>query len=288
MVVTNQMIQVAGHALHCTIMDPASGEIPRAVCLFFHGQGDYSSRYITVLQPFTRRSIRCIAFDLTGHGHSPGKRGHISNVSLIDAVIREGIAMAGDLPHGIAGHSMGGLLALRHLTLVLQENLPTPRFCWVNSALLSPAYNKPNWYVAIAQFLAQFFPSLMVKTGATPDLCRTPVEGKQVVRDPQHLGHQCISIGWGSELIKIANFIRKNLPPMSSDIPFLYTQGESDLICPAHLADAFFSNLKLTNKTYQQFPNMRHETFLEPNNALLFNALDEWLDTHLTQIYHLP
>lgn len=281
MIIRKQDIQVAGHLLHCIQMDPPDGVEPRAVCLFTHGQGDHSERYTEVLHPFTERGIRCIAFDLHGHGQSPGKRGHVGKVSFIDAVIEKGIEMARDLPYGIAGHSMGGLLTLRHLTLALQGNLPLPKFCWVNSVLLSPTHNKPGWFIRSAKILAKIHPSFMVKTGATPELCQTPSDGKFQERGPDHPGHQSISIGWGVELIKTADYVEKNLPLMTSGIPFLYTQGGTDLICPDQLAEKFINSLKLTNKTYKLFPNMRHETFAEPDHHLIFDTLDQWLDQNL-------
>ncbi|MEM8967460.1 MAG: hypothetical protein AAGE93_13645, partial [Bacteroidota bacterium] len=62
----------------------------------------------------------------------------------------------------------------------------------------------------------------MVKTGATPELCQTPVcpSGELTERAPDHPGHQCISIGWGVELINTAHFVSEHLPDLCSDIPF--------------------------------------------------------------------
>mgnify|MGYP000483530772 CR=1 FL=1 len=279
--VSREDIQIEGHLLSCTLMDPPENIETRGVCLFTHGQGDYSERYTEVLHPFTERGIRCIAFDLHGHGKSPGKRGHVGNVSFIDSVIAKGISMADGLPYGIAGHSMGGLLTLRHLTLALQGKLPLPEFCWVNSVLLSPTQNKSSLFIASAKMLAKLHPKFTIKTGATPELCQTPKDGQIKKRGPDYAGHQHISVGWGVELIKTADFVENNLPHMVSDIPFLYTQGGTDLICPDHLAEKFINSLKLTNKTYKLFPHMRHETFAEPESHLLFDTIERWLDKNL-------
>lgn len=281
MTVTNKDIQINGHLLNCTLMDPDGDTKPSAVCLFTHGQGDYSARYPEVLHPFTQRGIRCISFDLPGHGQSPGKRGHVGKISLIDAVIKQGLDMAGDLPYGIAGHSMGGLLTLRHLTLALQGKLPLPKFCWVNSVLLDPSQNKPSWFIKCAKILAKIHPKLTIKTGATPELCQTPTDGNFIERPADHPGHQYISIGWGVEIIKAALFVEKNLPQITSDIPFLFSQGGNDLICPDHIAEKFINRIRLTNKQYKLFPEMRHETFAEPDNELLFETIANWLDQNL-------
>ncbi len=284
MIVSLKDIQVAGHQLRCTLMDPPQGTPSQAVCLFTHGQGDHSGRYTEVLHPFTERGIRCIAFDLYGHGSSPGKRGHVGKLSFIDAVIKKGIEMAGDLPHGIAGHSMGGLLTLRHLTLALQGTLPTPKFCWVNSPLLSITQNKSKLFIASSKILAKIYPKFRVKTGATPELCQTPIDGNFTEKGPDHPGHQFISIGWGVELIKTAEFIQKNLPLHTSEIPLLFTQGGADLICPSHIAEDLINKLKFTNKIFKLYPEMRHETFAEPGHQLLFDTMNNWLDESIEKI----
>lgn len=281
MIISKQDIKLEGQVLNCTIMDPSSGMDTRGVCLFTHGQGDHSGRYNEVLHPFTERGIRCIAFDLRGHGISSGKRGHVGDLNFIDALINKSIEMADDLPYGIAGHSMGGLLSLRHLTLALQGKLPMPAFCWINSALISPVENKTDTFVKFAQLLAKFHPTFTVATGARPELCQTPIDGQIRQKDTNHPGHRYISIGWGVELIKTAKYVQDHLPTIKSDIPFLYTQGGEDLICPEHIAKKFNSSLQLSNKIYKVFPHMRHETFAEPEQEQLFQIMGDWLDNSL-------
>ena len=266
------------------IMDPELLERKtnvQGVCLFTHGQGDYSERYSEVLHPFTERGIRCIIFDLPGHGDSPGKRGHVGDLEFIDKVIEKGLEMAGGLPYGIAGHSMGGLLTLRHLTLSLQGLLPLPQYCWINAALLSPAENKSDLFIKCAKLFSKICPKLMVKTGTSPELCRTEI-ADTYVRKPgvKRSSHQHISIKWGVELIKASEFVRDQLPLIKSEIPLLYTQGGTDFICPDHLAESFFTKLNFNNKTYKLFPEMRHETFAEPDRESLFKSIGAWLDKH--------
>lgn len=283
MIISDHNVQIAGHLLHRTIFDPSEEYgPPKRACLFSHGQGDFSKRYAEVLHPFTERGIRCIAIDLLGHGMSPGKRGHAGNLELIDTIIQSNLSLTEGLDYGIAGHSMGGLLTLRHLTLALENKLPMPKFCWVNSPLLQPAHGKADWFIKIARFLAKRTPKLTIKTGATPELCQTTMIGAKKNSYPsepkKQLGHQKISLGWGVELITISEYITQNLPNSNADIPFLLTQGDTDFICPHSIADTFFEQLKLPNKTYHLFKDMRHETFAEPNKDELFSAVSKWLE----------
>ena len=282
MQVTHHHVSIDGHQLHRIIMDPPEGVPTRMLCLFTHGQGDYSDRYTEVLHPFTQRGIRCISTDLLGHGGSSGKRGHCGDLTFIDLIIKDHFKLVGSLPYGIAGHSMGGLLTLRHLALSLEEKLPTPQFCWVNAPLLNPVQSRPAWFITLVKWFATIAPKITIKTGATATLCRHPSDDQSNSRpkkkDPKSLGHQRVSIGWGVELLKAVEHTQATLPSSSKQIPFLLTQGDEDYICPHHIAQQFFQSLSFPQKTFKLFHNMRHETFAEPNNHELFETLDQWLD----------
>ncbi len=281
MKVSEKSVQIDGHTLHQTIFDPIESR-PKMVCIFTHGQGDFSQRYEDVLHPFTEKGIRCISVDLLGHGKSPGKRGHCGDVAFIDQLIQSNLDLTEGLPYGIAGHSMGGLLTLRHLTVALEGKYPKPEFCWINSPLLRPANGKADWFVKVAKFLSKRAPKVTIKTGATPELCQTREAGVKRRGDKLkgELGHQRVSLGWGVELMNISDYIYQQLPQYQSAIPFLFTQGDADLICPHSVAEDFFNQLKLTNKSYHLYKDMRHETFAEPNNEELFSTIADWLNSN--------
>lgn len=277
--VEHQHIEIEGHLMHRTIMRPNPNTPERAACIFNHGQGDYGERYLDVLHPFTERGITCIITDQLGHGRSPGNRGHVGNLDFTDKLITSNLAAAGNLPIGIAGHSMGGLLTLRHLTLALQGKLPMPEYCWVNAPLLHPANGRKPWFIKLVRQIARLAPTFTIHTGVTPNMCRQGEEetGK-LPKDPAALGHQRVSIRWGIELLKAEVLVQNNLPIFENNIPFLYTQGGEDIVCPPPLAQRFFKKLHLPNKTYQQYPNMRHETFAETEREKLFETIATWLD----------
>lgn len=260
-------------------MHPNPGTPVRAACIFNHGQGDYGERYLDVLHPFTERGVLCIVTDLLGHGRSPGKRGHTGHLNHMDSVIRSNLEAAHGLPVGIAGHSMGGLLTLRHLTLSLQGKLPVPEFCWVNAPLLKPANKRSKAFISLVGKVASVVPRFTIHTGVTPDLCRHGEDPDgRMPKDPASLGHQQVSLGWGMELLAMEEHVHRLLPTFKNDIPFLYTQGGSDAVCPAEYARQFFHTLKLSNRTYHELAGMRHETFAEPDRERLFKILNEWLN----------
>lgn len=276
-------VNIDGHRLHRIVVHPPAGIEERAACIFSHGQGDYSERYADVLAPFSERGIRCIATDLQGHGRSPGRRGQVGKLSLVDRVIESNLAACDGLATGIAGHSMGGLLTLRHLLRALDGELEEPKFCWVNAPLLDPADGRSRWFVEGARLLAQIAPNLTINTGVSPEMCRSNAEGEPSPTESE-LGHQRISLGWGVGLLEMAASVTGRLPTKTLIHPFLLTQGSADQVCPAKYAAALYDKLDWPNKQYTSFTGMRHETFEEANKQELFDTVAEWLDGFVGEI----
>jgi len=79
-----------------------------------HGLGEHAGRQRNVAEFLVRRGFDVVAFDHRGHGRSDGVRGALrASDDLVDdlAAIVDSTASA---PILLVGHSMGGLVALRH------------------------------------------------------------------------------------------------------------------------------------------------------------------------------
>jgi alpha-beta hydrolase superfamily lysophospholipase len=266
-------------------MDPKDDVTVCAEALFYHGQGDYAERYIDVLHPLTERGIRCIVTELPGHGRSPGRRGHCGNVELLDSVIQNTLETMNELPYGVMGHSMGGLLAARHLVLAGQGKLPKPSFAWLSSPLLSPGNGKSILFLKMLPLLAPWMPSFTVSTGVKPEMCRVKSDtGDGAVVEvsterPKHqLWHNRVSLGWGADLLDFEKIVRQGLDEIPADIPLLYTQGSGDTVCPPALARELFKEFPNQDKQYHELEGLLHEPFRGDGSDQLFAALEAWLD----------
>ncbi|MDY7080164.1 MAG: alpha/beta hydrolase, partial [Chloroflexota bacterium] len=69
-------IGFGGLELYCQRWRP--GEEPKAVLSVVHGFGEHSGRYGNVVEWFVPKGYAVYAFDLRGHGRSPGPRGYIN------------------------------------------------------------------------------------------------------------------------------------------------------------------------------------------------------------------
>ena len=278
-------VQVEGHLLHRLVVHPADAVPVRAEVIFYHGQGDYAERYLDVLHPFTNRGIRCTITELPGHVRSPGKRGHCGDAQLLDSVIKdtlEVIVSRGNLPHGVMGHSMGGLLAARHLVLAGQGVFPVPGFAWLSSPLLELGQNRLPFFLICSRLLAPLLPSLTCSTGVVREACSaTSEERENVTASPpkQQLWHNRISLGWAITLLDFAELLSQQIGEIPEAVPLLYTQGGQDPVCLPELARETFARLPNQKKRYEELEDMRHEPFRGDGSQHLFAALDDWLES---------
>ncbi len=70
-----------GQALYAQEWRP-DGE-PRAVLCLVHGLGEHSGRYGEVAQTLSNAGYALLAFDLRGHGKTPGRRGHAPSYEAV-------------------------------------------------------------------------------------------------------------------------------------------------------------------------------------------------------------
>ncbi|WP_435894462.1 alpha/beta fold hydrolase [Oceaniferula spumae] len=263
-------------------MHPDDDVPVRAAAMFYHGQGDYAERYPDVLEPFTRRGIRCTVTDMPGHGRSPGKRGDCGDERFLDALITETMATMGNLPYGVMGHSMGGLLATRHLVLAGKGLLPEPAFSWISSPLLRPGNGRSAAFRTWVGWLAYLIPRLTISTGVTPEMCRLnneEDEEKALAEQPCNpLWHRRASIRWGLFLLKTSEMIEEEIGNASETTNLLFTQGSDDPVCPVKFAREMYQRFPNKEKRYCEIEGMLHEPFAGVGRERLFSALENWLD----------
>jgi len=274
MTIEEQEITLAGRALHRLVLHPTGA--PRGTLVFFHGQGDYSDRYPPLLAIFVEQGFRCILTDLPGHGRSEGRRGSVPGFpflnELLDSSLKDQPA-----PHLIAGHSMGGLLALRFFL-----NDPG-RFAaaWFSSPLLDPMGQASTWMRLTLPITAKLFPWIIVGTGVRDEDCTDDQEGRPG-EDTTPLYHSKISIGWGRDLCDAAEQIAHQFQRFPSETPVLFTQGGIDTVCPPAILRSRLTPLPENQITYFEIENARHEPFNGSTADLFQTKLAGWAE-NLTQ-----
>ena len=91
-----------------------------------HGFGEHSERYAYVAHALIKAGFNVLLFDLPGHGHSAGIRGHIDAFEQYVSATKSAVDKACQLFHSKAvmllGHSMGGLICM-HYAVSSSSNL---------------------------------------------------------------------------------------------------------------------------------------------------------------------
>jgi alpha-beta hydrolase superfamily lysophospholipase len=93
------------------------GGSPAAAVLFAHGFAESAMRHAPTLEALAAAGIAAYAYDLRGHGRSPGSRGFIRRFDdLLDAsaLARAWVAAESPgIPLFLMGYSLGGLVSVR-------------------------------------------------------------------------------------------------------------------------------------------------------------------------------
>ena len=249
-----------------------------------HGLGEHAARHSEHLQLIADRGIFCQSFDWPGHGYSEGPRGHIDSQTTIDTLIEDQLGqlrerIGPNKPIGLFGHSMGGFLALCHLT-----RFPScADFAWIGSTLVDPAGNAPAWKRRLARVLDRFTPGLRLGSGIRSEDCR---QGPSKRRDP--LMHKKISVRLGKLLMDAAPRLAAEAKNVNPTLRLLMTHGSADRVCPAEQSRALFDSLPIEHKTYVLFDGVLHEPFHGEDRAILHETLTQWIDDELLPAWDSP
>ena len=262
----------------------------RAVVLMVHGLGEHANRYAHVAHQLLDWGFAVRAYDQRGHGESGGVRGGLSSEALLledlaevvdDTRLRSqrlsraaGVAQAPEpLPLILLGHSLGGLVASRFVSLKIRpiEGLV------MSSPALDPGLNKVQKF--LLRFLPAVAPNFRINNGLKPEYIS---HDPQVVREykADSLVHAQISA-------RLAKFIATAGPATVAAASawttptLLMYAGEDKLVNPAGsraFAESAASHGGASVVTSKCFADLYHEIFNELDPAPVFASLKAWLD----------
>lgn len=263
---------------------------PRAVVLMVHGLGEHARRYDHVARQLLDWGFAVRAYDQRGHGESGGERGGLSSDALLledlaevvdDTRLRSMRALRVDgarqaaepLPLILLGHSLGGLVAGRFVSLGLR---PVDGLV-MSSPALDPGLNAMQKLLLAT--LPVIAPNLRIHNGLKPEFIS---HDKQVVRDylADPLVHARISA-------RLARFIATAGPATLAAAStwttptLLMYAGADRLVSPAGsraFAEAAARNASAKVVTSRCFDDLYHEIFNEVDTAPVFASLKAWLD----------
>lgn len=255
---------------------PLSKGPVRGVVLIVHGLGEHAWRYDHVAERLNSWGFAVRAYDQFGHGESMGQRGALPSADrllsdLSEVVDESRFRMSSSTPLILLGHSMGGLVAARFVSLGLR---PVQALV-LSSPALDPGLN-PFQKLLLA-VLPRLAPDLRVGNGLNADyISHDPAVVAAYKADP--LVHDRISA-------RLAVFIAENGPATIAAAPawavptLLLFAGADKLVNPRG-SRSFVQAAPPGVVASHCFEGLYHEIFneLAPQREQVFAELQRWLD----------
>jgi len=247
---------------------------PRAVVYLIHGLGEHSGRYGHVADRLTQAGYSMFAFDLRGHGKSPGPRGHIPSYEALMKDISSLLEVANkqfpQLSSFLYGHSLGGNLVLNYIL----RHQPQLKGVIVSDPWLRLAFEPPRFKIILAQITDYIWPSFSQKNGLdTKVLSRDPEVVHAYENNP--LVHDHISSRMFIGIYQSGYWALEHASEFS--LPLLLMHGGDDKIISVK-ASHEFANTKTKNCTLKIWDGLYHEIHNEPEKEEVFKFLIDWLD----------
>lgn len=251
----------------------SAGGAARGVVLLVHGLGEHVGRYMHVADQLNQWGFSVRGYDQYGHGESAGIRGELPTddqlLTDLAAVIDDTrIRMDDRLPLILLGHSLGGLVAARLVSLKLRR---------VDALVLSsPALDVGMTVVqkALTASLYRVAPQARVANGVDARFLSHDRAVVDAYRDDP-LVHDRISARLAHFIATAGPAVIKRAPRWK--VPTLLLYAGQDRLVRAAGSRAFASAAPAEWVTAQDFPMHYHELFNELESAPVFEALHDWL-----------
>jgi alpha-beta hydrolase superfamily lysophospholipase len=256
---------------------------PRAVLLLQHGFGVHTALYLqlynALIPHLLAAGVSVAAFDLWGHGRSPGRRAVTDiRASVQDHLAARRALAASGLPIHVMGHSLGGLITASSVAL-------DPKGVAGAIIMSAPMPTDPGLVGRLViGTLAALAPGARAPLPAAPPstLSRLPALIEQLVADP------LVYRGWATTNLVAATALdvgRHNWPLFRHwTVPTLVVHGSADASIPLNDSRRFFDAISATDKTLNVVDAGRHELLNDSDRDSVLQTLLQWLDRRLTPV----
>lgn len=255
----------------------ASGDARGAV-VFIHGLGDHIGRYSELAERLTDAGYYVLAFDLPGHGKSPGVQGRIDSYDdILKVIAKASVQLAEwfpELPQVVIGHSMGGNFALNYALRHHQFDGVKPSALVLVGPMLQPDKPLPRPQIFAAWLTGRVLPGLRVgKPVAIEQLTRDEALGQASREDP--LTHSKISLYLATQLVAQGRFAIDHAREL--DVKTMIMFGEEDELIDRGACENVAVRIG-DNATTRCWPAAKHDLIHEINRDEIIDSLIAWID----------
>ncbi|MFZ2308848.1 MAG: lysophospholipase [Rhodoferax sp.] len=254
---------------------PLEPDVPlRGVVIVVHGLGEHAGRYERVAEHLNAWGFAVRGYDQCGHGESGGARGSLPTDTrllddLADIIDSTRARMSKGTPLILLGHSMGGLVVGRFVSLGLR---PVDALIMSSPALDAGMNAFQKFLVSL---LPKLSPNLRVGNGVKPQfISHDPAVVAAYKADP--MVHDRISA-------RLARFIADAGPQTLAraahwKVPTLLMYAGDDRLLNPQGSRNFAAAAPKGVVTSVCFDDLYHEIFNELDAGPVFAELKRWLD----------
>lgn len=248
----------------------------QAIVVMVHGLGGHSNLFDPAVQYLVPHGYAIYAFDLRGHGRSPGQRGYINTWNEFRQDLHQFVQQIHQQhsasPCFLWGHSLGGTIALDY-ALRSPQNLK-------GLIVTAPALGKVQispFKLALGYMLSKILPRFSLRLGLRKDLClKDPDICAAYLQDP--LRHDYGSARLATEFFATVGWIYQHIADLK--IPLLLLHCQEDEIILAEASRDFFQKVMVADKEHREYSGCYHDLYLDANYQVLAD-LNYWLKQHI-------
>jgi alpha-beta hydrolase superfamily lysophospholipase len=240
---------------------------PKGGVVITHGYAEHCGRYRELAHVIVDAGWAALAYDVRGHGRSPGTRGFIDR---FDAYLEDFAAMQkatralipAAAPLVLLGHSHGSLITLRAL---VDQRPPECKAAIISSPYLALRLAVPSYKKVLARVASRVAPKL-----AQPNALRvedlTSDKQKQQERLDDKLCLDIATARWFTESARAQDYVAENAARIK--VPTTWLVGGADPIAdPARSKEIA---AKVSGATYHDLVGLKHEVFNETTRGKVF------------------
>lgn len=251
---------------------PLCGEEAKPV-IVIHGFAEHSGRYAEILTELKRTGFAPFAFDFRGHGHSEGKRGHISSFQNYVDDLRAAVRFVKKRNAGTAlllAHSMGALVAT-HFAIQEPESVDG---LVLSSPLFGIRVSVPEWKKRLGYWMAQYWPSFGLPNNIDADEL-THDKGKADVYRSDPLIFHHVTARWFEEILKATENSMSTASQL--DRPFLLQLSDNDRIVSYEKSCQWYEKSMISDKSLHVYAGFYHEIYNERDRHKPIGDFIAWM-----------
>lgn len=254
-------------------------EQPRAHLAVVHGYGDHIGRYRSTFEALAAQGLGVHGFDYRGHGRADGRRAYCQAwtdyLDDLELFWERTHKAAADKPLFLLAHSHGALMAVH---LLARGGLQGLAGLVLSAPYFRLAFTPPPLKFLAARGVGRLIPWLPIKTELTPqDLTHDEAVQRATWEDP--LYNRTVTPRWfvestraQGEVLALASRVQR---------PALFFMGAEDRVACLRTAKAFFQAVPAQDKSFKEYPGMRHEPLNERGREQVHQDIAGWISAHL-------